>query len=266
MEDNADGKKKTGTFFTDGFYIYPRCVSCGWPANFPATNTECWSIFHLHLSLTVETRCDAGHAATMLRWRRPRRKAGRLWVRGSGPLPSKCVGGSVLCSTRQWLHEEISNPPTPGSVCVWVSKVTMCCREGLSCFTQHGFYYAHCARVLDGCAGRTGNGLTKSFHFHQLQGISHTSSIFFQQQRSTAALGVCFPLDFNWAQPANGLMQWHNTQLQQRHANRGPAAKTLARANTSGSQLIANRPLLTSGKHPSCRTSRGSRRRGGQAH
>lgn len=93
-----------------------------------------------------------------------------------------------------------------------------------------------CARWM-GVLGRTGNGLTKSFHFHQLQGISHTSSVFFQQRSPTAARRVYFPLDFNWARPANTLSQSNGTQLQRRqrqHANRSPAMKATARANTGG--------------------------------
>lgn len=127
----------------------------------------------------------------------------RVWsTTASGP-GEKVRGWTILCCSRQrlnskshcWGDYEISFPKPSELKCVRQKWPYASLREGEGCYAC-ALLVSLSVCAVDGCVGRAGSSPTKSFHFHQLQGISHTSSIFFQQYYSTVALSVYFP-DFN---------------------------------------------------------------------
>lgn len=167
----------------------------------------------------------------------------RAWIAATTGFGVKARGRTVSCYSRQRLALNTkSHSSKHGSVCA--SRVNICCREGESCYART-LLVSPCVWVCvcgEWVCWTAGSSPTKSFHFHQLQGISHTSSTFFQQQRSTVALAVYFP-DFNWARSAITLSQGSDTRGR---PNGSSTVKTrlehstalCQHANTSGRGLI----------------------------
>lgn len=154
----------------------------------------------------------------MLLW--TQRKFSRRWVRefdqpqqlglgrkcGGGPFYVALVRDSTLSLTAEATTKSHSQSLVSKSVCFKNDHVFPHMRERAA--THALVSLSVCACVVDGCVGWE----PKSFHFHQVQGISHTSSIFFQQYRSTVALCVYFP-DFNWACTVITLSEGNYTEL-----------------------------------------------------